>query len=191
MAKQMDSIGNAPGDYGRIDFSQVFFDDDERVEAVLGRGVIQSLLTGKGISKGALILSQKRLYQKGARFDQKPGGGWVAMKGTSVVDIDDITGTSSVGMSSPVLLFLAIMCLSLALFLGILIKGGFMLSVFVGLLSVVLFIGYATAKRQLFVINYAGGAIGMSAGWFSESEIDKFHRIIAQARERIKDRRSR
>ena len=178
-----------------MDYKQVFYDDDEELEAVLGRSFIESLLTGRGLSKGALILSDKRLYQKGRRYDSLLGRGWSAVKGSSVVEVSDITGTSfgkhtNIATLVVTIIFFVIGCLGGFYYFDISYWDTSALWIFIpALLPAVFFYWLYTAQKlSIFMVNYSGGAIGMNASWFSHKELDEFQRSISRVRAEAKKR---
>ena len=69
---------------------KIFFDKEEQLISVLGQGYIANILEGN-FQKSSLILSSKRLYQKGKIYDKVSDRKWKSLEGQKVVDINDIT----------------------------------------------------------------------------------------------------
>jgi hypothetical protein len=164
-----------------------FYEDDEELIAVLGKGYLQSILSGQGIQKGSLILTNKRVYFKGKRYE-RTGGGFKSYFGQSVINVHDCVSGNRIQISKIGLLLLGIL---------LLIVGGFFLYRFISVLlwccfiwfyfmpsllfalGVFLIIRYAMKKFEIFYIEYSGGAIGTNCGWFSNQEINEFQKTLS------------
>ena len=144
--------------------SRFFHSLDEKLIAILGRGYIQSLITGQGLSKGVLLLTDKRLYQRGKRYNRTPRGGWSSINAHAVVNVDDITGTSYLSQEHPGLLWsaiiLGIIVLIFAFTFGEFGEVYFYIPV---IASLILFFAYFINRIRLFVVEYAGGSMALNA----------------------------
>ena len=160
---------------------QHFHSPDEKLVAILGRGYLQSFITGHGLTKGLLLLTDRRLYQKGKRYNRTPNGGWSSFTGSAVVDVNDITGTSYLSLNPFGLLWASIISGILVIAfmyqygLDSLFEGSFIIV----LLPLALLMFYFLQKKRLFVVEYGGGSIALDANWFSQAELNEFQKHIS------------
>lgn len=157
-----------------------FHSEHEELVAILGRGYLESLLSGYGASKGVLILSDQRLYQKGQRYSNVQGRGWSTMAASSVVNVEDITGTSFLSYENSGLLWTGLILGLLSLVGLVMGEVAFMIGgAVLGVFSISCFVGYGRSRVRLFTVEYAGGTIAMAANWFSQAELNNFQRAVS------------
>lgn len=157
---------------------KLLYEDDERVIDVLGRGYVNSALAGDSLSKSLLVLSDKRLYQKGKRYKLSKSGNWSTERGSKVLSIKDVTGVSynkkfesKNGIIFLILLFTVSLSLSIIFELY-----GVIPIVIIGSIVGITFL--LLMNKKLFVIEYSGGRIGVEVGWYSEENINSFRRKL-------------
>lgn len=88
-----------------------FVSPGERLVAVLGQGIIASVIQGN-IGRGVILLSNERLYQKGFFFN----GYGKSFSGEAIVRVKDVTGTRFVTINNPKLLFFFFLIIPVILF---------------------------------------------------------------------------
>ncbi len=180
-----------------------FHDPSEEVRGVLGQGYIASIISSSSVDTSVLVLTNKRLYQKGKIFEKLPSGKWVSVKGFKTVPVESITGSSFTEIN-PFAMFVAgwifiaifVIPLLIALFssgfqgptgAGASRGGGSgLLSLIFLIFGICLLVAYYLKRARIFVVENAGGQIGTNCKWYSESEILNFQKIISQEQDRIK-----
>jgi hypothetical protein len=161
-----------------------FYEEDEELIAVLGKGYLQSFLSGQGIQKGSLILTDKRVYFKGKRYERTVGG-YKSYYGESNINVHDCVASNRRKVGSSWIISLGTLSIFLGLagdiiYSGMSWRGDFFGWVFVGLfIFLLLLIIYFLTRKNLFYIEYPGGAIGTNCGWFSGHEINEFQKALA------------
>ena len=70
-----------------------FYDPDEKFIGTLGQGYLASIIQGD-FSKSVLVLTNKRIYQKGKIFEIGNTGSLQSVKADKVIEVDQVTGTS-------------------------------------------------------------------------------------------------
>lgn len=160
------------------------YEDDEEVVSVLGENYIGSVLGEGSFSKSVMILSNSRLYQKGVRYhggDVSSGGKFMKKKGSKVVSVSDITGTSfdkMVPMGKILGIFFAILAVFGLIAAGVQEGGGVVFSI--GCLFALAggFVAYKINENKLFVVEYAGGQIGTQIKWYGDESVEEFRRKL-------------
>jgi hypothetical protein len=163
-----------------------FHDENEKLVAVLGQGYVTNLLQGS-LSKTVLFLTNKRIYREGKAF------GTNALSSTlesSSVNVSDIKATRFIQHNSPSVLWIGIIFTLLATILFAVASearrpagpgvAAFM-SMVAGIVSLVLYSIYG--KKKIFLIDYAGGSIGVNCKWYSEDELRSFQKEINKIKE--------
>lgn len=163
-----------------------FHDDQENEISVLGQNFITSILSQGSVEASVLILTDKRLYQKGVIYERASGSRFTRSTGKKVINLKDITGTSFSANEN--ILDLILGMVSLILTVAIIASEEVRLALcFIlyipPIASVYFFVKYFLSRRRFFVVEYAGGAIATRCNWYSENEIDEFQKRISQVKD--------
>ena len=173
-----------------------FYDPKEELRGILGQGYVASVVSGQGLGKGIMVLSDRRLYQKGKIFEKDPKRGWVTSAGEKTIAVKDITGTSFFQMNPIHYIVMMVVTLPFALWalaaakttpggsnaaeaLSYILHGG----------CLAFYVLYQVGRKRLFVVHYAGGEIATSCRWYPIEEIEEFQRIISLEKDRIEEER--
>ena len=158
----------------------LFYEPEERLVGMIGQGYMTSVLQGS-VAKSIMVLSDKRLYQKGKFFERQSNGHFRSMSGSRVVAIQDVTGTSFAEENAVAALILGIIGVVVAI-LGLLPGGSSGTStvvfMFGAVFAMMMFMQYFVRRRRLFVVEYPGGAIATDARWYNEAELSGFQKQI-------------
>ena len=163
------------------EIKNIFVDKNEQMIASLGGGYITNYLKTGDISKGLCIVTDKRVYFCGNCY-YKEGGRYKQSSEERIIDLKDVTGSGTVH-ESPVLLPL----LGLACFLGAPIIGSNGSSggaIFMVILSFVLIIVSVLRKKDIFSIEYAGGAVAFTASDYNKEETIQFQKNLRMAKDK-------
>lgn len=170
-------------------FDKVFYDKTEKHIGTLGIGYLNKYLFSGQAEKAVLLLSNKRLYQKGTAYE-KSSRGFTSLRTEKTVDVKDITGTTFQSVNP-------INLLSFGGFLGILSVYFFFMyrdsndiAFFLLLISSIFIAFYFKSKRKYFIVEYAGGYIATDSSAYSENEITTFQQLVSNIKdsyERDKD----
>ena len=180
-----------------------YLDPDEKLQGVLGQGLITSLITGGGLGKSMMVLTDRRLYVQGKIY-QKAGGlggaNFVVVKGKQTVPVSNITGTGFQERDPKAILILSwiigiLAILILALLLVVLRFGvndvdnkGDWVAWILSLMVTAAFcwVIYRIGCKRFFFVEYSGGSMATDCNWHSSSEIDEFQRLISRGQDKIK-----
>lgn len=159
---------------------KLFYDPNEKFVAMIGEDYITSFLHGD-FAKSIVILSDKRVYQRGKVFERQANGRFISVQGSKDVLVKDITGTSFSETNLVPLLILGVM-----FSLGAL---AYSRDSFMGPLTMIVSIFcigfYFLGRRRMFRIDYPGGAIGTDARWYNQEQLQDFQKHISLIKERI------
>ena len=171
---------------------KIFADPGERLVGVLGRDYLESYLAGDGLKRGFIAVSDRRVYQKGRSYVVRSGRTrQLRTKGSTVVDLADITGTRIISAADmfrlvlSVFLFVAAVgVLLFALFMGeaelfYYIAGG------LALLSLLSLMGHFLSRRSLVTIMFGSGGISFDRKWFRKEEFYEFQRQLYNAKDKL------
>jgi len=171
----------------------LFASRDEKFIAILGHDYYSTVLSIEDFSKSAIVLSDKRVYQVGkvykSGFHGQSGGPW-AGRGKKIVNLEDVTGTTSKELTKPVIGYsvavVGIVLGSLGLMSGV---PDTMLTV--GLIGLAILISGILLtfrlKRKYLIIEFAGGSISHPVKFVTRSELDLFQGIISLEKDRCKN----
>jgi hypothetical protein len=168
----------------------LYHDETEQLCGVLGQGYVASILSQGSMQESVMVLTDKRLYQKGTVFERCQNNCFLRTQGKKAVDVRDITGTSFTRMANTRALTMGILFLVVAFcvmgysFTSSVQAIQYLVWMLLGF-GIFGLMGYFTSRRNLFVVEYAGGAIATNCDWYSMSEIEDFQKKIS----RIKDSR--
>lgn len=161
-----------------------FADSAEKVIAVLGSGYLKNLLLNMGIRKGLCVVSDRRVYFKGTTYYSSQNR-WKRMKKEDIVDLADISSTSTVYRSHwPLLLIVPITVAGLiwemidpvdSLF------EDFALQLMIA--NIIAIFCYILTRNNLFQITFAGGQIAFNTAWYSNTELENFQKLLRQAKD--------
>ncbi|MDP4175897.1 MAG: hypothetical protein Q8933_18110 [Bacteroidota bacterium] len=171
------------------DINRTFLDPDEELISIIGQNYLTSDMQAR-LNKSVLILSTKRLYQKGKSFSQGSGGSWVSKKETKICSIKDITGITYKEVNSPGWIVAAVI-LTLV-FLVIPLKASSETAYFIACMlclpsSILLVLIYFLDRKRLFVIHYVSGILASNALIYRNSELDQFQKAISLQKEKYID----
>jgi len=142
-------------------FERIFYDKSEKHLGTLGISYLKNYLVSGKTSKTVLIVSNKRLYQKGKAYERSSRG-FVSIRTEKVVDIKDITGTSFMRQRQLWYLIVGILTIPVGLFL---------------------IFWYFYGAKKFFIVEYAGGYIVTDSRSYNESEITNFQKLISNIKD--------
>lgn len=165
----------------------IFIRSYEREEGSLGRKWIKSFLTEGSISKSVVLVSNKRVYQKGKMLEKKGLGQPTLWDGSRIIQLSHVSGSSFLlrrFIGSAIIGCIAIMvALSFFFYASQHRRAdefyifGFTLMV----LGVLFLIIYFFKRDQLFIIHFHGGEIILNTSWYSKKELEKFQKDLHSA----------
>lgn len=165
---------------------EFFHDPDERVISVLGEGYVDLFVTCGRVDRSFMVLTDRRLYQEGTRYESMPAGGFRPKRSKCVVDTGDITGARFLNQNLKHMFRSGILFIVLGMILCTAAYGrsNFMFfigaaSCFMGVCSIT---AHFTRRARFFVVEYSGGQIAMPCDWYRPGEIEEFQRSISQAK---------
>jgi len=166
------------------EFLKLLQEPSEVVQGILGEGYLESLTLGRGMVRGAMLLTDKRLYFFGKGYGHYRGGGGLIMaRQDSVIRVEDIQGTHYVRVSN--LLAKIVAGIAIVLLLPIILFGGLELALgamFVGFFVVGLAaIRILVGGSRVFMVDYGHGEkLVVPARWYPESTIHAFQRQVSR-----------
>lgn len=176
----------------KYNYGSLFASGSEEFRAILGQDYYASILVEDDLSKSAIVVTDKRVYQFGKIY--KPGfrlhnGGIRARGGKKSVNLEDITGITSIELSKPLPGYAVLSFGLLMVTLGVLsdVKESELIMILLG--SVVIISGAAISllrKRKYFVIEYAGGSIVHPVKFATRTEMELFQGIISMQKDKLK-----
>jgi hypothetical protein len=171
----------------KINIEKIVYDPSEEHMGTLGVDYVSNFLISGDLSKTILVLTDKRLYQKGKAFERNSSNGFSQVNTQKVVDIKDITGTSLINYK---LLFshflIAVFSISSISSLGLLfsnemgIKAPILVTISITYVS---YWFYRKIDKGFFVVEYAGGSIATDSSLYKESEINEFQKLISNLKD--------
>lgn len=145
-----------------MELSSIVHDQGEQVKYVLGQEYLQTILGGGGLSKGALILSDKK--------------GLVS--GVTVQTINNI-------MSRTIIMFCGLGIVALG---AVMEDIPTVVAMIIGCMFFL--VGMALKSKKYVFVDYAGGSIACDHSWFKESDIDSFRKLVFLEKDRLKSEKS-
>jgi hypothetical protein len=165
------------------DYSALFHSEEEQYVASVGRDYLTSIISGMDISKTAVILSNKRVYQTGKIYEVNPNKtGFQVENGRKVVNLEDITGTSNKTISKPVPLIIGSIWFAIMIILTFFLAENMnpMMPLTLGLIGLILgVIIYFVSKENFFIIEYGAGNMAIPTKFYSLEELNKFQQQIS------------
>ena len=175
----------------KYSYKRLFASSDEQFVAILSQESFATVLADDDLLNSALVLSDKRLYQVGKIYEPgflRQDGGPGVSRGKKIVDLENVTGTTSKELSKPLPGYIVVVFGLLAATLGILsdVKESRIIMLIAGSLIVMGGVFLSLRRRQRYlVIDYPGGAIMHLVKFATNSEIDLFQGIIAIEKEKV------
>ncbi|MGE5457899.1 MAG: hypothetical protein ACM3RX_06055 [Methanococcaceae archaeon] len=165
----------------KIDYKKLFHSTEEEFIDVLGRGYLAAIIADTDLSKTALVLSSKRLYQTGKIYELE--GGLKAHEGKKIVDLEDVTGVNQKTITRPLLpvtfFIIGFVCIFLASLTPNLVIIGFIMWI----IAIITVFG---TREQFFQVSYAGGQILAPLNFYSKQDLERFQKSIFLAKDKIK-----
>lgn len=176
-------------------FSGLFVDPDETVQASIGSGYLQSFLASGRVSKGIGVLTQKRFYFKGKTFGLQRGSGLFSLSEEGVVSLEDITFTRFVHARPLFLIVLGVLVLLADLVYTFIFNTYFTTYgpipeqviytiILPGVvLALIFFLLYFLLRKHRFQVCFPGGCFTFNARWYPDEEIRTFQRTLQQLKQ--------
>lgn len=169
---------------------KVFVSNSEEVKSILGADGVQELIANRRVNSSTLILTNKRVYQRGKALNRK-GFSFKSVYQENTVDIKEISGTgfnvvkpTGFKITGIVLVILIILAYFIASQQNFINHYLFLLLPPTTLTWSLYFIGI----RNTFELNYSGGTITLNVNWYSEEELRDFSKQLNIARENLSEK---
>lgn len=177
----------------KYNYKSLFATKNERFVAILGPDYFSSILTDDDFSKPAIIITDKRVYQVGKIYE--PGflgliSGRSVSTGKKIVNLEDITGTTTREISKPALGYTIIFIGLLFALLGILsdVRESAIIMLILALLTVSSGVFLIIRRKQNYLaVEYGGGSMILPVKFVTQTELDLFQGIISIEKERAKE----
>ncbi|HSN59757.1 MAG TPA: hypothetical protein VLR49_02400 [Ferruginibacter sp.] len=177
----------------KYNYKSLFATKNEKFVAIMGPDYFSSILTEDDFSKPAIVISDKRIYQFGKVYELGLLGligGRRVNTGKKIVNLEDVTGTTTRELSKPLLGYSVILLGLLFALLGILsdVRQSTMIMLGLALLTVtggVLLI--IRRKQNCLIVEYAGGTMILPVEFVTQTELDLFQGIISLEKDRAKE----
>jgi hypothetical protein len=180
----------------------LFQDSDETVINILGKDYLDKILNNKNLDKSIVILTNKRLYQKGIIYEKTLNNKFSRYRGLKSINLEDIKGTSYINPKKKIpslvlacLLTLYIVQATLNIsyyYRDTIIAWGFIMLIMqfiILIVSVLLCIyfwrRYIKSTINLFVLDYGNGSIAFNPEWFKKDEVEDFKKSFLYEKENI------
>lgn len=168
----------------------LFISEKEELKGFLSQESFASIMVEDELSKSALILTDKRLYQVGKLYRSsfpRLTGGFRSNNGRKIVDLEDISGTTSLVVSKPLPGIFVILFGLIAILLGLLTDVRQSMFIMLAAGTVISGSGIFWAlkrNRRYLIIHYAGGDVIQPVKFATDSEISLFQSMILVFKER-------
>ena len=193
--------------------------DNEIVKATIGYGYVKEILshtadtaadfisgsitnstlsTINNISKTFGIVTDKRVYCFGKTYESI-NGKITSTKGRKVIDIEDITGTSTIKASKSWMLLIGLIALFISIIIFIVMASTtyniveaasqpiFAIWILITLIAIIFNVLFRISRTNYLSIEYAGGGIRLHTYMESEASIENFQNTIIELKDKIKD----
>lgn len=177
----------------KYNYKSLFATKNEKFVAIMGPDYFSSILTEDDFSKPAIVLSDKRIYQFGKVYELGLLGligGRRVNTGKKIVNLEDVTGTTTRELSKPLLGYLVVLLGLLFALLGIMsdVRQSTMIMLGLALLTVTGGVFLTIRRRQnCLIIEYAGGSMILPVEFVTQTELDLFQGIISLEKDRAKE----
>jgi hypothetical protein len=174
----------------KYSYKSLFATKNEKFVAIMGPDYFSSILTEDDFSKPAIVISDKRVYQFGKVYEFGMIGRQKANSGKKIVNLEDVTGTTTRELSKPLLGYSVILLGLLFAFLGLLsdVRQSTYIMLGIALLTVAGGVFLIILRRQnCLIVEYAGGNMILPVEFVTQTELDLFQGIISLEKDRAKE----
>lgn len=174
----------------KYSYKSLFATKNEKFVAIMGPDYFSSILTEDDFSKPAIVISDKRVYQFGKVYELGMIGRQKVNSGKKIVNLEDVTGTTTRELSKPLLGYSVILLGLLFAFLGLLsdVRQSTYIMLGIALLTVAGGIFLIIRRRQnCLIVEYAGGNMILPVEFVTQTELDLFQGIISLEKDRAKE----
>ena len=165
---------------GKDKNSTMFVENDEYTISTLGSGVFQNVFSGAGAASVNGVLTQKRLYLSGKSLE-KAGKSWHGVKISKIIEVEDITGTGFAyigNVTAKVFAWIFVIVAAASAMLCIVDKSMLTYMLIAIALAIISVVAYIRSRLTIFMVEYAGGAIGFDVKWLNSANTADFQRQI-------------
>ena len=167
--------------------ANIFHDASEQALAVLGNSYLASFLSGGILQKSIIILTDKRLYQKGKIWARDYRGALHRTSGSQTVPVRDVTGSAYIIRRPTWMLIAAVALFILSLIFVRFSEGSYAsASAVMFVLCVIFIVLYVLLKKNIFEIHYSGGIMATECNWYGSKELEDFHRTLSLVQDMVK-----
>ena len=177
----------------KYNYKSLFATKNEKFVAIMGPDYFSSILTEDDFSKPAIVISDKRIYQFGKVYELGLLGligGRRVNTGKKIVNLEDVTGTTTRELPKPLLGYSVILLGLLFALLGIMsdVRQSTMIMLGLALLTVTGGVLLIIRRRQnCLIVEYAGGSMILPVQFVTQTELDLFQGIISLEKDRAKE----
>lgn len=174
----------------KYSYKSLFATKNERFVAIMGPDYFSSILTEDDFSKPAIVISDKRIYQFGKVYELGIIGWRRVNTGKKIVNLEDVTGTTTRELSKPLLGYAIISLGLLFALLGLLsdVRQSTLIMLGLALMTVAGGAFLVIRRRQnCLIVEYAGGSIVLPVEFVTQTELDLFQGMISLEKDRAKE----
>lgn len=172
-------------------YKTLFASRSEEFIAILGQDFFATVLADDDFTASALVLSDKRLYQVGNVYESRfsiLNGGLKAGRGRKIVNLGDISGTSTMEypktISGYILMSLGALAIALGLLSDVRQSTAIMLVIGTPIVLLGLFLSLRRRRKYL-VIEYPDGKMIQPIKFASGSEVSLFQGLVTIGKDKI------
>ncbi|MCU0377958.1 MAG: zinc ribbon domain-containing protein [Bacteroidales bacterium] len=174
-------------------YKNLFASRREEFIAILGQDFFATVLADDDFTSSALVLSDKRVYQVGNVYEPRLrllNGGLRAGRGRKIVNLADITGTTTIEYRKTIAGYVIMFFGALAIALGLMsdVRQSTVIMLFAGTPIVLLglFLSLRRSRKYL-VIEFPDGKLIQPIKFATESEVSLFQGLITIEKDKILD----
>ncbi len=174
----------------KYSYKSLFATKNEKFVAIMGPDYFSSILTEDDFSKPAIVISDKRIYQFGKVYELGIIGWRRVNTGKKIVNLEDVTGTTTRELSKPLLGYAIISLGLLFALLGLLsdVRQSTLIMLGLALLTVAGGVFLVIRRRQnCLIVEYAGGSMVLPVEFVTQTELDLFQGMISLEKDRAKE----
>jgi hypothetical protein len=177
----------------KYNYKSLFATKNEKFVAIIGPDYFSSILTEDDFTKPAIVISDKRIYQFGKVYELGLLGligGRRVNTGKKIVNLEDVTGTTTRELSKPLSGYLVIILGLLFALLGIMsdVRQSTMIMLGLALLTVTGGVLLIMRRRQnCLIVEHAGGRMVLPVEFVTQTELDLFQGLISLEKDRAKE----
>lgn len=174
----------------KYSYKSLFATKNEKFVAIMGPDYFSSILTEDDFSKPAIVISDKRVYQFGKVYELGMIGRQKVNSGKKIVNLEDVTGTTTREIPKPLLGYSVILLGLLFALLGLLsdVRQSTYIMLGIALLTVAGGVFLIIRRRQnCLIVDYAGGSMILPVEFVTQTELDLFQGIILLEKDRAKE----